>query len=261
MRLQGKVALITGAGGGIGREIALVFAREGADIAVNDVDIKSAENTVEEIRQIGRSTIAIKADVGSPDEVDKMVDRTIYELHGIHILVNNAAIFDEAVPTIKSSVEHWDKVIRVVLRGTYLCCRRAGQWMINHKMGKIINIGSIAGVAGYAPRPSYGPAKAAVIHLTRSLAIEWAEHNINVNCITPGHVLTPRILEYFKTTQTDMKLIEQRIPLGRFAKPEEIASVALFLASDESNYITGVNLPVDGGWLAYGLYVKGREGS
>lgn len=253
MRLKGKVALITGAGRGIGREYALVFAREGADIAVNDIDLSSAEETAEKVRQIGRKAIAIKADVGNPDDVDIMADRTIGELGGAHILVNNAGVLDEMVPTIESSVEHWDNVVRVILRGTYLCCRRVGQWMIQHKTGKIINISSVAGIAGFAPRPAYGPAKAAVIHLTRCLALEWAEHNITVNCIAPGYVLTTALEDLFEKTHADVKLIEKRIPLGRLAKTEDLANAALFLASDEANYITGVTLPVDGGWLIYGV--------
>ncbi len=257
MRLEGKVALITGSGKGIGREMALLFAREGADIAVNDIDLPSAEKTAEEVRQIGRKAVAIKADIGKPDDVDIMVDKVIGELSGVHILVNNAGILDEAVPTIESSIEHWDEVIRVILRGTYLCCRRVGRWMITHKTGKIVNISSIAGIAGLAPRPSYAPAKAAVIHLTRCLAIEWGAYNINVNCIAPGFTLTPMVEEIFKKSKADIGLLGKQIPLGRMARPEEIADAALFLVSDQARYITGVTLPVDGGWLAYRVLPKG----
>lgn len=252
MKLKGKAALITGAGSGIGRAMALVFAREGADIAVGDIDLESAAKTAEEVRQIGPKAIAIKADVGEPRDVDMMVDRTIDELGGIHILINNAGAVDEGVGTVDSSVEFWDKVVKVNLRGTYLCSRRAGKWMISHKTGKIVNIGSIAGIAGLAPRPSYGPAKAGVIHLTRCLATEWAAYNINVNCITPGFVWTPMLEGLFKKTHTDVAVIEKRIPLGYLAKPEDIANVALFLVSDEARYITGAILPADGGFLAAG---------
>ena len=253
MRLKGKVALITGAGRGIGLEMALLFAREGADLVVNDIDLLSAQKTAEEVKKIGPRAMAIKADVSSPDDVDMLVDRTISEMGAVSILVNNAGIIDEIVPTVESSVERWDNVIRVNLRGTYLCCRRVGKWMVKNNGGKIINIGSIAGVAGFAPRPSYGPSKAAVIHLTRCLALEWAEYNITVNCIVPGYVLTPLVKDLFKKTDGDVKQIEKRIPLGRLAKPEDIANAALFLVSDEASYITGVSLPVDGGWLAYGV--------
>jgi NAD(P)-dependent dehydrogenase (short-subunit alcohol dehydrogenase family) len=256
LRLHDKVALITGAGRGIGQAMALLFAKEGADVAIGDVDLASAEKTAEAVRQIGRSAIAIKADVGESEDVDRMVDMTIEQLGGLHILVNNAGILDETVPTVESSVERWDQVIKVILRGTYLCCRKAGQWMIKQKAGKVVNIGSIAGVGVIAPRPSYGPAKAAVSHLTRSLALEWAEHKINVNCIIPGYVLTPMVEEVFEKTGTDLATFEQSMLLGRMARPEDIAKAALFLVSEDSEYITGIDLPVDGGWLVQGLYKK-----
>jgi NAD(P)-dependent dehydrogenase (short-subunit alcohol dehydrogenase family) len=189
MRLDNKVALITGSGRGIGQTMALLFANEGADIVVNDVDLSSAQKTADQVRQTGRRAVAIRADVGSPEDVDMMVDKTLSELGGLHILVNNAGIVDEAVPTIDSSVEHWDEVMRVILRGTYLCCRRAARWMIEDNGGKIVNISSVAAMTGLAPRPSYVPAKGAVIHLTHTLAVEWAPYNINVNCVVPGFCL------------------------------------------------------------------------
>ena len=258
MKLEGKVALITGSGRGMGREMALAFAEEGADIVVNDIDLATAEKTMEEVKKKGRRAIAVDTDVSNAEEVDGMIERTIAELGGIHILVNNAGIIDESVPTIESSVDHWDKVIGVILRGTYLCCRRAGRWMVENHTGKIVNISSTAGIRGFAPRPSYGPAKAAVVHLTKCLAVEWAEHNINVNCITPSFTKTPLVLESFKQTGTDIKMVERQIPLGRLGEPRDIANAALFFVSDESSYITGVNLPVDGGWLAYGMYKKAK---
>lgn len=257
MRLDNKVALITGSGRGIGQTMALLFANEGADIAVNDVDLSSAEKTADEVRRIGRRAVAIRADVGSPEDVDMMVDRTLSELGGVHILVNNAGIVDEAVPTIDSSIERWDEVMRVILRGTYLCCRRVAKWMIENKSGKIINISSVAAMTGLAPRPSYVPAKGAVIHLTHTLAVEWAPYNINVNCVVPGFCLTPLVEEAFRKAGADLAAIGKQIPFGRLAIPEDIANAALFLASDEAKYITGVTLPVDGGWLACRVLPKG----
>jgi NAD(P)-dependent dehydrogenase (short-subunit alcohol dehydrogenase family) len=250
------VALITGAGRGIGEAMALLFAKKGADIAVSDVDLASAEETADAVVKIGRKAIAVKADVGEPEDVEMMVDRTIKELNGLHILVNNAGILDQTVPTVESSVERWDEVIRVILRGTYLCCRKAGRWMIKQKMGKVVNIGSIAGVGVIAPRPSYGPAKAAVLQLTRCLALEWAEHRINVNCIIPGYVLTDMVKELFEKSGTDVAAFEQTMLFGRMGRPEDIAKAALFLVSDDAEYITGIALPVDGGWLVQGSYKK-----
>ncbi len=191
MLLDGKVALITGSGRGIGRAMAVTFASAGADLAINDVSMEAAEDAVREIHALGRKAIAVAADVGDPSSVDAMVARVISELGGVHILVNNAGIVDQGVPTVESSVERWDEVMRVIVRGTYLCCRSAGKWMVEHGTGKIVNISSVAGLTGLAPRPAYVPAKGAVIALTHTLAVEWARHGINVNCITPGFCLTP----------------------------------------------------------------------
>lgn len=257
MLLEGKAALITGAGRGIGRTMALTFARAGADIAINDVNLDAAAEAASEIRSLGRKAIAVKADVGDAAEVDAMVGRVVTELGGIHIVVNNAGIVDQAVPTIESSVERWDEVMRVIVRGTYLCCRRAGQWMVEHRTGKIVNISSVAALTGLAPRPAYVPAKGAVIDLTHTLAVEWAPYGINVNCITPGFCLTPLSEESFRRAGADISKMGQHIPMGRLAVPQDIADAALFLVSDASKYITGVTLPVDGGWLVFRQIPKG----
>lgn len=253
MKLEGKVALITGSGRGIGKAIALLFAQEGANIAVNDIVLSSAEDTAREVGQIGRKAIALAADVGELRDVDMMVDRTLSKLGGIDILVNAAGIVDELVPTTESSVEYWDKVMRVNLRGTYLCCRRVGQWMVKQNSGKIVNIGSIAGASGFAPRPSYGPAKAAVAHLAHCLAVEWGKYNINVNCVVPGNVLTDMLKSASERGIVDLNRRIKRTPLGRLQKPEDIAKATLFLVSNDASEITGVTLPVDGGWLSYGM--------
>jgi 3-oxoacyl-[acyl-carrier protein] reductase len=252
MKLEGKVALITGAGRGIGRELALCFAKEGADISVSDIDFPSVEETAEEVRKFGQNAIATRADVGDPNDVDNMVNCTLKELGGVHILINNAGILEEGAPIIDSSIERWDNVIRIMLRGTYLCCRRAGQWMVEHKTGKVINLGSVMGLATLlVPRSSYPAAKAGIIHLTRYLASEWAKYNINVNCIAPGYIFTPMTEDMLKKTNQEDKIKEllKRVPLGYVGRPEDIANAALFLVSDEARYITGVTLPVDGGWL------------
>jgi NAD(P)-dependent dehydrogenase (short-subunit alcohol dehydrogenase family) len=250
MKPNRKVAIVTGAGSGIGRSIALLFASQGVDVAVNDINMVSAENTCKEITKSGSNAIAVTADVSRPDDVDMMVNRVINEFGGIHILVNNAGIFDEGVPTVESSLDHWDRVVGIVLRGTYLCCRLVGKWMIEHGGGKIINISSVGGISGFAPRPAYGPAKAGVILLTRSLAAEWGKYNINVNCIVPGFVWTPMLEGLLKKAKADPNSIERQIPLGRLAQPQDVANAALFLASEEASYISGVSLPIDGGWLA-----------
>ena len=257
MNLEGKVALITGSGRGIGRTMALTFARAGASIAVDDVALDRAEAVAEEIRALGSKALAVNADVSDPSQVDHMVDRTIAELGGVHILVNNAGIIDEGVPTLESSVDCWDQVFRVIVRGTYLCCRRVGRWMVQQRAGKIVNISSIAGLIGLAPRPSYVPAKGAIIGLTRTLAVEWGPYGINVNCIAPGFTLTPMVEEAFRRAGADLTKVGQHVPMGRLAEPQDIADAALFLVSDLAKYITGVTLPVDGGWLVFRQLPKG----
>jgi NAD(P)-dependent dehydrogenase (short-subunit alcohol dehydrogenase family) len=254
---EGKAALITGSGRGIGRAMALTFAKAGADICVNDVNLDTAEETAEEIRRLGRKAIAVKADVGDPDEVDAMVGRTIVELGGVHILVNNAGIVDQAVPTIESDVGRWDEVFRVIVRGTYLCCRSAGKWMVENRTGKVVNISSVAALTGLAPRPAYVPAKGAVIDLTHTLAVEWAPYGINVNCICPGFTLTPLSQEAFRRAGADLAKVGQNVPMGRLAEPQDIADATLFLASEQARYICGAVLPVDGGWLCYRTLPKG----
>jgi NAD(P)-dependent dehydrogenase (short-subunit alcohol dehydrogenase family) len=246
VKLEGKVALVTGAGSGIGQAIALLFAREGADIAVNDIDLPSAEKTAEAVKKIGRRAIAIKADVAEPDEVDAMVDRVINELGGVHILVNNAGIPIHGPLLEEQTVERWDRVVNVILRGTYLCSRRVGQWMAGQKTGKIVNISSVAGMKSSPIQASYGAAKAGVINLTRSLAADWGKYNINVNCIAPGVINTPLTQRTLLRMSTEEQII-QRIPLGRLGEAEDIARAALFLVSDDAAYISGITLPVDGG--------------
>ncbi len=252
MKLEGKVALITGAGAGIGEAIALLFAEEGADIAVNDIDLPSAEKTAAAVKKTGRRAIAVKADVANEDEVDAMVERVIAEMGGVDILVNNAGIGDVHGPLLEvQTPEKWDWVVGVILRGTYLCSRRVGRWMAEQKSGKIVNISSVAGTKGVPTMDSYGAAKAGVINLTQSLAVDWGRYNINVNSIAPGLIDTP-LTQRTVLTWASPEQITERNPLGRMGEAVEIAQAALFLVSDEAAYITGVILPVDGGMSARG---------
>lgn len=137
------------------------------------------------------------------------------------------------------------------MRGTYLCCRRVGQWMVEQEKSAIVNMASIVGFGGFPARTSYGPAKAAIINLTQVLAVEWAKHNIRVNAVAPGYIATPLMEKAMQTGTLDRETIQRRIPLRRFGEPDDVAKAALFLVSDDAGYITGVTLPVDGGWLAY----------
>ena len=254
MKLQGKVALVTGAGSGIGQAIALLFAKEGADIAVNDIDLSSAEQTAANVRQIGRRAITVKADVSEADAVDAMVDRVINELGGVHILVNNAGVPIRGSMLEEQTVERWDRAVAVILRGTYLCSRQVGRWMSSQRFGKILNISSTAGIIGSPDHGGYGPAKAGVINLTRNLAVEWGKYNINVNCIAPGLVNTP-LTQRTIAREPALANIAKGVPLGRMGETDDIAKAALFLVSDDANYITGATLSVDGGWLASGYQI------
>ena len=254
MKLQGKVALVTGAGSGIGQAIALLFAKEGADIAVNDIDLLSAEQTAVAVKQIGRRAITVKADVTEADAVDAMVDRVINELGGVHILVNNAGVPLRGPMLEEQTVECWDRAVAVILRGTYLCSRRAGKWMSVHKTGKILNISSLAGIIGSPDHGGYGPAKAGVINLTRDLAVEWGKYHINVNCIAPGLINTP-LTQRAIAREPALANIAQGVPLRRMGEADDIAKAALFLVSDDASYITGATLAVDGGWLASGYQI------
>ena len=246
MKLEGKVALITGAGSGIGQATALLFAGEGADVAVNDINLASAEKTTAAIWQMGRKAITVKADVADEKEVVAMVDRVIKELGGVHILVNNAGIGGGG-PVLESSVENWDRVNAVILRGAYLCSREAGRWMTKQNAGKIVNISSIAALRFRANMSAYASAKAGIINFTRALALEWAPYHINVNCIIPGGINTPMTRNYL--AKLTAQQIKEFIPLGRIGEPDDIAKAALFLVSDDASFITGAALPVDGGEL------------
>jgi len=248
MKLKDKIALVTGAGSGIGKATALLLAENGADIAVNDIDPASAEVTAGEIKQLGRKVTVVQADVSDAEAVDSMVDKIINEMGGVHILVNNAGIPIHGELIENQTVENWDRVVGIILRGTYLCSRQVGKWMVDHQYGKIVNIASVAGLRGAPNMASYGAGKAGVINITKTLAAEWGRYNINVNCITPGLIDTPLTQRTFAKSPAINSIIE-RIPKGRMGSAEEIARAVLFLVSEDAEYITGVTLPVDGGLL------------
>jgi 2-deoxy-D-gluconate 3-dehydrogenase len=256
LRLKGKVALVTGAGTGIGKATAILFAKEGADIVVTNLDLPEATETAETIRKIGRSVIVIAADISKSDEIYTMVDRAVSEFGGVNILVNNAGLPAGLVPNafeIKGKyIEAWDRVFEINVRATFLCSQRVGQWMKIHGGGKIVNVASQTGIAGVPYVNAYGPSKAAVINITRSLAVEWAKYNINVNCVAPCWTRTLRLEKAIEKGIVSLDEIQKRCPMGRPAEPEDVAKAILFLASDDASFITGITLPVDGGWLAYG---------
>lgn len=255
--LTGRVALVTGAGanGGNGHAIALTLAEHGADVFVTDVDRAGLEQTVRELTAFGRRSGSAQGDNGNPDEIlatFATFDRTFPQ---IDILVNNVGIVHRSRPE-DLSLDDWQRVAQVNLAGTFLCSREAGRRMIARgKGGSIVNISSIAGSSALGRgNLVYSVTKGGINQMTKELAVEWAPHRIRVNAIQPSQVLTPalkRVFEDLKDGENALRThLLNGIPLDRFAEPEDIAKAALFLASDAATFITGVQLPVDGGNLA-----------
>ncbi|MDY6969037.1 MAG: 3-oxoacyl-ACP reductase FabG [Spirochaetota bacterium] len=247
MRLEGKVAVITGAGQGLGRGYAVEFAKQGADIAVNDVNLDNANSVVKEIEAMGRKAIPVIASVDNKEEVQKMMDTAIKELGKIDILINNAGITRTAM-LHKMTQEQWDQVISVNLTGVFNCVQAVVSHMIERKYGKIINVTSVAGIRGTIGQINYGAAKSGVIGITKSAARELARYGINVFAVAPG-VIETAMTETIRTNEKFVEKFKSEIPLGRFGQPEDVAKVAAFLASDDASYMTGQVLSVDGGMI------------
>ena len=251
MKLKDKVAIVTGAASsmGMGRAFALAFAREGADVVVCDIKHEGVNERAREIEQLGRKALALKTDVSKSSDVSHLIETTVKTFGKIDILVNNAGMREEPAKPIQDiTEEEWDAIHGVNLKGMFLCIKYTVPHMIKQKYGKIINIASIFGQVAFPHYGAYCAAKGGVINLTRTLALELAPHKINVNAIGPGVIET----ELSKTTLEDpevMKIILPLIPFGRVGQPEDIAAVAVFLASDESEYVNGHTIFSDGGWL------------
>lgn len=251
MKLEKKVAVVTGAGKGIGKAIATKLAEEGARVVVNDTDLAFAENVAEGFRKMGRETLAIKADVSDWQEVEAMFDQVGQRFGGVDILVNNAGIRKD-VPFHKITGTEWDSVIAVQLKGSFNCARAAQSYMVRQNYGKIVNLSSpVPASLGTRSQTSYASSSAAIQGFTKALALELGHYNINVNCVAPEFIDT----EMTRNTarKQGMYLDDFRrfalaqIPLRRLGKPEDVANVVLFLVSDESSFISGQVICVRGG--------------
>jgi 3-oxoacyl-[acyl-carrier protein] reductase len=243
MRLKGKVALVTGGAQGIGRQICLTFASEGADIIIGDVNLEQAKKCKQEIEALGRKAEAVELDVTDYPKAQNTMNKILDKFKKIDILVNNAGVTRDNL-ILRMSESEWETVIKVNLAGTFNCIKAVARIMLKQKSGKIINIASVIGLIGNVGQANYSASKAGIIALTKTAAKELASRNISVNAVAPGYIqtqMTEGLPEEIKT-----KMLS-RIPLGRFGIPEDVANVCLFLASEEANYITGQTIVVDGG--------------
>ncbi|MBI3637961.1 MAG: glucose 1-dehydrogenase [Candidatus Rokubacteria bacterium] len=250
-RLRGKVALITGAGMGMGREAAVLFAEEGARVVVADIDEPAARETVRLVEAAGGQAVAVTGDVALEADVERMIETGVRRFGALHVLYNNAGVLwkDRDRSVLETDEKWWDRVMAINLKSVFWVTKHGIPHLRKAGGGSIILMGSVSALAGFTrAQDAYTAAKGALISLTKSLAIQFAKDNIRCNVIHPGIVDTPLQAPYL--TDAIRKEFETGIPLGRIAKPREIANVALFLASDESSFMTGAELVVDGGFTA-----------
>jgi 3-oxoacyl-[acyl-carrier protein] reductase len=243
LELTGKVALVTGAAQGIGKAVALLLAQRGADIILSDINLEKAEESSKEIATLGRSAMAIRANVAVVEEVEKMVQAIIERFGKIHILVNNAGIARDKL-LLRMTEEDWDLVLDINLKGTFNCTKAVIRYMSKQRYGKIVNIASVVGEMGNAGQANYSASKAGVIGFTKTIAREFASRGINVNAIAPGYIVTPMTEVLPEKAKEDLK---RMIPMERLGQSEDVAQAALFLVSEASNYITGQVINVNGG--------------
>jgi 3-oxoacyl-[acyl-carrier protein] reductase len=246
LKLNGKVALVTGANSGIGKAIAFYLAEEGADVIIDYVvNPDEANEVADKIKAMGRKSLAIKADVSNASEVKSMFTKIIEEFSKIDILVNNAGI-GNLIPTVDMNDEAWNKMIAIHLYGTMNCTREGLKIMLKQKSGKIINIASICGTTGCLAAAHYSAAKGGIIGFTRAVAREVIQQGINVNAVAPGYVDTP-LLSSAGLTQESLKELLKEIPIGRLGTPREIASLVAYLATEDANFMVGQVISPNGG--------------
>ncbi|HEY4517884.1 MAG TPA: SDR family NAD(P)-dependent oxidoreductase [Candidatus Paceibacterota bacterium] len=249
--LTGKIAVVTGARRGMGKTHALALARQGAKVVITDIDEKECRLVVEEIQKDAGEALCFKLDVSNAGEVNQVFDEVVTRFGRVDILVNNAGIYFSK-PALELTEEEWEQMIRINLKGQFLCAQRAAKEMAKNGWGRVINISSVAsgqvgvGIAGGA---HYTASKGGIIGMSETLAVEWAPLGINVNVIAPGVIDTPMV-GAAEMSKEEMEAMLARVPLKRMGRPEEVSAMVVFLASEEASYVTGATFYVDGGWLA-----------
>lgn len=247
---DGKVALVTGAASGIGRESALAFARKGAKVVVADITVDGGEATVKMIKDAGSEALFVKADVSKWADVQALVDTTVATYGRLDFAHNNAGIEGMANPCAECTEENWDKTIAINLTGVFYCCKAELPQMLKQGGGAIVNTASVAGLVGFAGIPAYTASKHGVNGLTKQIALDYAKENIRVNSVCPGIIHTPMIDRFTGGDPAVLAAFTSTEPVGRLGEPSEVADAVVYLCSDEASFVTGINMPVDGAFVA-----------